>query len=303
MDDLDEDSLGFSLNFNKFVFFYNFSFHDTLLTTLTPFDEGIPEIIIPRGPHIPRELGHKCPVCGSSNHDLILDLGNQPLANDFHNDSKVAFNSKRYPLQLMRCRSCYHYHLLHLVDRSQLFENYLYQSGTSNTLNDYFLYLAKKVTDEVEIHRNKTTLSVLEIACNDGTQLNHFKALGWKTYGVDPAQNLITIAKSQSHTVSVGFWPSSDFHGLQFTAIVAQNVLAHVPNVITFLKGCAKVMTAKTKLYIQTSQCNMHQLGQIDLYIMNMLHFSQDNLFTGLKNYQDCPLLHLKLLQFMENHV
>ena len=52
----------------------------------------------------------------------------------------------------------------------------------------------------------------------------------------------------QAHTVRVGFWPL-DFpelpKGDALTAITAQNVFAHVPQPVDFLKGCAKAIEVK----------------------------------------------------------
>ena len=209
---------------------------------------------------------------------MVLDLGNQPFANDFQADLDKALVSKRFPLKLVRCRVCNHFHLSHVANGEELFQHYLYQSGTSTTLKEYFRWLANKIVQETGGERHG---SVLELACNDGSQLDQFKALGWETFGVDPAENLASIAKAKNHTIRVGFWPLMDNfdempRGDKLTAIVAQNVLAHVPNPVDFLKACAAVMGPRTKLYIQTSQCNMQQLGQFDTMYHEHISF-----FTG----------------------
>lgn len=276
-----EKRSGFSLNCQEFINKFNFTFRGTLERSLYEFDRNIPESIIPKGPHRIDENKKgevvPCPVCGATGQQTILDLGSQPLANDFFPDINVAIARPRFPLKLVRCRVCNHYHLSHIVDRSDLFEHYLYQSGTSKTLSDYFEWLALKVIKESNLPSNNPG-AILEIACNDGSQLDHYKSKGWKTYGVDPATNLAAIA-ARNHTVKNGFWPT-DFpelpRGDSLTAITAQNVAAHVPDVVAFLKGCADVMGPKTLLYIQTSQCNMQQLGQFDTVYHEHVSF-----FTG----------------------
>lgn len=281
-------SPGFTLNCQAFVQRFNFSFQETLLSTLSYFDENIPESVTPKGAHLitVHQSPHEehattipCPVCRSKDQLVVLDLGSQPFANDFQTDLNKALQSTRFPLKLVRCRVCNHYHLSHVANREELFQHYLYQSGTSTTLKEYFRWLANKVVQEtVGVDRHG---SVLELACNDGSQLDQFKALGWNTFGVDPAENLASIAQKKNHTIRVGFWPlKDDFQemprGDDLTAIVAQNVLAHVPHPVDFLKACAAVMGPKTKLYIQTSQCNMQQLGQFDTMYHEHVSF-----FTG----------------------
>lgn len=289
---------GFSLDSAAFVNMFNFTFYGTLLSALLEFDRNVPDSITPKGPHVVVSEDNSdimpCPVCGSKGQQMVMDLGAQPLANDFMSNVYSALARPRFPLKLVRCRVCNHYHLSHMVDRGDLFQHYLYTSGTSTTLSNYFEWLAQKVIRESMLTLGESG-SILEIACNDGSQLDHFKAHGWKTFGVDPAVNLVTIA-AQNHTVRNGFWPLQFPelpHGNDLTAITAQNVLAHVPDVVSFLKGCKDVMGPKTKLYVQTSQCNMQQLGQFDTVYHEHISF-----FTGHSFLKAAELTGLEILSF-----
>ncbi|CAJ1379854.1 unnamed protein product [Effrenium voratum] len=287
---------GFSLSTAAFRETFGFEFQWDLQSTLSEFDANMPDSAMPKGSHAPAKNSAgdsiACPVCGSTDSQLVVDLGEQPFANHFVNDTEEALESPRFPLKLVRCRVCNHYHLSQVASRSELFEHYLYRSGTSSTLKAHFDWLAGKVQEE---SGNLKSGSVLEIACNDGSQLDSFKALGWKTYGVDPAKNIAEIAQ-KAHTVRVGFWPL-DFpelpKGDALTAITAQNVFAHVPQPVDFLKGCAKVMGPKTKLYIQTSQCNMQQLGQFDTMYHEHISF-----FTGHSFKKAADLAGLEIVKF-----
>ena len=289
---------GFSLDSTAFEQNFNFTFGDSLQTALLDFDRNVPDSIIAKGPHTVAEAKEdnimSCPVCGSTGQQTVLDLGSQPLANDFFPDRNIAIARPRFPLKLVRCRVCNHYHLSHVVDRSDLFEHYLYQSGTSATLSDYFEWLAQKVMKESDLTPDIPG-NVLEIACNDGSQLDHFKAHGWRTFGVDPAANLAAIAAG-NHIVHTGFWPLNFPElprGNELTAITAQNVAAHVPDVVAFLKGCANVMGPKTKLNIQTYQCNMQHLGQFDTVYHEHISF-----FTGHSFLKAAELSGLYFLSF-----
>ena len=140
----------------------------------------------------------------------------------------------------MRCRSCNHMHLSHLVSRPRLFSHYLYVSGTSKTLLDHFEWLADRVSADVatlpanmqhHAPSGEKPLAVLELACNDGSQLDAFKKRGWKTYGVDPAANIAHTAIAKGHHIQVGFWGAENVWPpnelpVHLDAIVAQNVLA-----------------------------------------------------------------------------
>lgn len=87
--------------------------------------------------------------------------------------------ARRTPLAIARCRHCQHTQLTYFVDRARLFCDYRYVSGTLTTGKEYFAWMAQKVIAEVGADTpNKLARgSVLDIACNDGSQLNPFRAL------------------------------------------------------------------------------------------------------------------------------
>ena len=233
-------------------------------------------------------VGHfaTCLICRNMMMESVLDLGNQPLANKF------AKNSETYPLHLYRCKHCTHTQLNYFVDRSTLFRNYIYESGTSATLRAYFKDLAEMYTRKIA----KPNRTVLELACNDGYQLDEFKALGWKTYGIDPAANQLVRAQANGHTVECKFWgvePTTIVQGVPLDLIVAENVFAHVTNPIGFLRTCASVMDHNTLLVIQTSQANMYPNNEFDtIYHEHVSFFTVRSMMTAAKN-AGCTLVNV----------
>ena len=63
-------------------------------------------------------------LCCNEQNKLLMDLGNQPLANEFHQKN---IDCETYPLKLMVCTKCYHCQLSHSVNPSILFKNYRYE--------------------------------------------------------------------------------------------------------------------------------------------------------------------------------
>lgn len=213
-----------------------------------------------------------CRVCKAGNMMDILDLGRQALANNFTRERDEGQAS--YPLCLMRCRECHHTQLNYTVPPERLFGHYLYVSGTSKTSREYFGWLADRCNEQVRsAHGEQRT--IVEIACNDGSQLDEFRRRGWRTVGVDPAENLAALTRANGHEVHVGFWGAQTFDGLPRAAhvIMGQNVLAHVPDPVAFLKACTDVMADHTVLYIQTSQCDMYLTGEFDTAYHEHLSF------------------------------
>jgi len=128
------------------------------------------------------------------------------------------------------------------------------------------------------ISMSKSKENILELASNDGSQLDFFKSAGFKTYGVDPAKNICEFAMKKGHTIISDYWGDKDFSNIlpsSFDIIVAQNVVAHVPDPIKFVKKCTEYMTDDTILYIQTSQADMYIHNEFDtIYHEHMSFFT-----------------------------
>ena len=216
----------------------------------------------------------KCVACGGSNLVEFLDLAKQPLANNYHDGSGAG---ESYQLGLNLCTDCYHTQLPVSVDPKAMFDHYLYVTGTSQTLRDYCDWFAEFVDTREDIDHG----NILDIACNDGTQLDSFRKLGWKTFGVDPAKNLFEIALEKGHMVRNAYWPISY---PQMDVITAQNVCAHTPNPLEFLEGVKTSLAPNGTAYIQTSQSQMYQRNEFDTtYHEHISFFSANSMNTLAK--------------------
>jgi 2-polyprenyl-3-methyl-5-hydroxy-6-metoxy-1,4-benzoquinol methylase len=213
----------------------------------------------------------ECLACGESDLRSILDLGKQPLANNYHKGEE----QEEYPLNLNLCQKCFHLQLSHTVNPDLMFKNYLYVSGTTKTLRDYFDYFAAKT-----IEYFPSASRVLDIACNDGTQLDSYLRLGMETHGIDPAENLYEEAKSRGHNIVCDYFNSETFYkfeGKTFDIITAQNVFAHTSYTVDFLNTCKEIMDENSLLFIQTSQANMVRNNEFDTIYHEHLSFFNSN--------------------------
>jgi len=216
----------------------------------------------------------KCLACGGEHLRLALDLGKQPLANSFEVEPK---QQEVYPLAVNLCGDCYHLQLSHTVDPKIIYANYLYVAGTSQTLKDYSKWFAGYVLENIEAR----TLNVLDIGCNDGTQLNYFKELGFNTYGVDPAENIYPTS-SKNHTIMCDYFGPHITLDAALDAIVAQNVCAHNPNPLEFLQACKNLMSDHTLLFVQTSQADMVLNNEFDTIYHEHVNFFNINSMNEL---------------------
>lgn len=220
----------------------------------------------------------ECVACGSKNLLKFLDLGKQPLANSYRHKGQPDFE---YELGLNVCLDCWHTQLPVSVDPSEMFDHYLYVTGTSKTLKDYCDWFAKYTSEQVW-EWGGSCASVLDIACNDGTQLDSFRKLGCYTTGVDPAKNLFKISNdNKGHTIFPDYWPDSNAIQWDYDVVVAQNVLAHTPDPLNFLKGVKKCLKKTGCVFIQTSQCEMYEHNEFDtVYHEHISFFSTNSMKT-----------------------
>lgn len=223
----------------------------------------------------------KCRCCDNKKLIKILDLGMHPLANSYVSKPK---NIKKFPLVLMLCDACFHLQLSVVVNPDLLFKNYLYVSGTTKTLNDYFEYFAKFSIDRFKKINKRKPINVLDIACNDGSQLNKFKNKGLDTFGIDPAENLHKLS-SKNHKVYCGYIENYKPKN-KFDIIVAQNVFAHVDDLNVFISKVKKSMNENSVFFIQTSQANMLLNNEFDtIYHEHLSFFNTFSMIKALRKH------------------
>jgi len=207
----------------------------------------------------------KCLACNSPKLITYLDLGEQPLANSYIK-SPSDFE-EQYPLAVAVCEDCFHSQLTVAVDPNLLYKNYLYISGTSETLTRYFDWFV----GFVENRYPGRALKVLDIASNDGTLLSRFRLTNNKhnVIGVDPAQNLLPLSREHGIDTICDYWSEEvsqeilDSRGQQ-DVVIAQNVLAHNSYPISFLSNMKKILSPDGTIFLQTSQCEMFRRKEFD---------------------------------------
>jgi SAM-dependent methyltransferase len=191
------------------------------------------------------EVVTACRCCGGPDLELALDLGRQPLANSY---LQAPTELPTFPLQLAVCPACCHSQLSVVVQPDLMFRHYLYVSGTSRTLRTHFAQLARDVLPWVEAHPPR----VLDLACNDGTLLEAFRAQGCLVAGVEPAQNLVALARGKGLEVAEGYWPAAR-HQVRgkHDLITAANVLAHVADPHAFLAAALESLAPQGAVVVE----------------------------------------------------
>ena len=131
-----------------------------------------------------------CSACDSTDFQTILDLGVVPLAGYFPNPLELD-NESKYPLKLVVCKKCKLVQTDSMINPKLLFEDYRYLSSIG--LSKHFENVASMLDDKYDI-KDK---DILEIGCNDGVLLKPLCDLGANAVGIDPAKNVVKVAKKR----------------------------------------------------------------------------------------------------------
>ena len=187
--------------------------------------------------------------CRNCHKEIIsfFSLGKMPLVNSFLKKEEISFE-KKYDLDVGFCLKCFLVQLISIVPPEELFKNYIYFSSTSKLFLEHSKRTAEYLTKKLNLDSKSL---VLEIASNDGSQLQYFKQLGVKTLGIDPAENIARIANEKGIKTIVDFF-NYEFakklkkeQAVQADLVFGANVLAHVPEINDFIKGVKIILKEK----------------------------------------------------------
>jgi SAM-dependent methyltransferase len=178
-----------------------------------------------------------CRSCGAALTTTFLDLGDSPLANSLIHPGQVAAE-RRYPLHAHVCEHCFLVQLEEFASPEKLFSNYPYFSSFSDT---WLEHCERYVRNVVPLLGLGPASRIVEIASNDGALLRLFRKQGLNILGIEPAANVACTAIEQGVPTEIAFFGRDTARRLRddFAAdlIVANNVLAHVPNLNDFIAG------------------------------------------------------------------
>jgi 2-polyprenyl-3-methyl-5-hydroxy-6-metoxy-1,4-benzoquinol methylase len=192
-----------------------------------------------------------CRACGAQALHSVLDLGEQPLANELlpTADAPDAF----FPLHLRICAVCGLGQLGEFVAPERIFSDYPYLSSVSTSWVAHARGYAKVMYDELALAGGG---SVIEVASNDGYLLREFRELGVTVLGVEPAANVAEIARGTGVPTVTAFFGRDTARALvaehgQPSLVVANNVLAHVPDLDDFVGGFAILCGDDTTITVE----------------------------------------------------
>jgi 2-polyprenyl-3-methyl-5-hydroxy-6-metoxy-1,4-benzoquinol methylase len=173
-----------------------------------------------------------------------VDLGITPLANTFVRPENLCKPETFYPLHAYVCGNCFLVQVQEFQTPQDIFSDYAYFSSFSDT----WLRHAQAYTKEMIKRFGLGAKShVVEIASNDGYLLQFFKAEQISVLGIEPAKNVAEAAEKRGIPTMVQFFGEESgrqlaVQGHQADLLVANNVLAHVPELNDFVRGLKTIL-------------------------------------------------------------
>ena len=192
-----------------------------------------------------------CRACDSTSLRSVIDLGPTPLANSFLRSAAEFAAEESFPMSVYFCDGCSLVQLLEVVDPEILFRDYIYVTGTADSIVTHNHNYAATVTELLQLTPSDL---VVEVASNNGQLLKCFQKQGVRVLGVEPATNIAQMATADGVETVNEFFSSSTAPDLRSAhgpakAVIGNNVLAHVDDTKDFLRGC-KMLLAEDGLVI-----------------------------------------------------
>ena len=219
-----------------------------------------------------------CRVCGGTQLTKFLSLGPTPLANAFLRSTDEFPAEQSYPLDVYRCEGCSLVQLLDLIDPGTLFSHYIYVTGTSETVAEHNRIYSKTIVELLKLQPGNL---VVEVASNDGSLLKCFEPYGMRTLGIEPAENISELARSQGVETLTRFFNEATGREVQETygaahVVIANNVLAHVDDTPDFLEGCKHVLKPDGLIVIEVPYLRdlLDRLEYDTIYHEHLCYFS-----------------------------
>ena len=193
-----------------------------------------------------------CRSCSFSELEFVLSLGKTPLADRLLTEKMLSRPELRYPLTVNFCPRCSLMQIAETVSPEKLYcDDYPYYSSFSDAL----LRHTRENAETLIASRSLGAKSlVVELASNDGYMLRNFVERGIPVLGIDPAEGPARSAGEAGVETLCEFFSKDLAEKLRSErgaadVIIANNVLAHVPDLNGFVSGI-EVLLKKTGVVV-----------------------------------------------------
>ena len=187
----------------------------------------------------------KCRHCHAKLALPLIDLGAAPPSNAYLSTHTLHTPEKYFPLRVLVCTECWLAQTEDYAGADELFSSdYAYFSSFSTT---WLKHAEQYVADMAQRFFLNADSHIVEVAANDGYLLQYAKARGIPCLGVEPTTSTADAARAKDIEIVEEFFgvklgEQLVARGRQADLTVANNVLAHVPDINDFVRGFALLL-------------------------------------------------------------
>lgn len=182
----------------------------------------------------------KCRHCDQLLTVPFLDLRSAPPSNAYLTSTSLAQPETWYPLKIMFCQQCWLVQTIDYTGCEELFNSdYAYFSSYSSTWLEHAQHYVNTMHAFLNLDQKSM---VVEVAANDGYLLQYMQQKAIPCYGIEPTQSTAKAARAKGIEIfeeffGVNFAQQLVLQGRQADLMIANNVLAHVPDINDFVAG------------------------------------------------------------------
>jgi hypothetical protein len=234
----------------------------------------------------------QCRFCKNKLHFEFIDLVNSPPSNSFLTKDQLNEPEIFYPLRLFVCNNCYLVQIDEFKKSKEIFnKDYAYFSSYSKSWLEHSKNYSEKIITELKLNENSF---VIEIASNDGYFLQYIKKNNIPCLGIEPTHNTANAARDKGITTLEMFFGEKTAKEIRLQygqpdLIVANNVLAHVPDILTFVNGIKILLKESGTATLEFPHLmRLVELSQFDTIYHE--HFSYLSLISVKRIFNHCGL-------------
>lgn len=222
-----------------------------------------------------------CPVCKSTNSQLLLSVPDVPvICNQLSDSQEEALKVRCEEIHLTYCHNCTHLFNQsfnpEILKYNQKYENSLF---FSTTFDDYARSFAQELIKKYHLYQK----DIIEIGSGDGQFLETLCRLGNnRGIGFDPSYRPDQQSKKTNELVSyINGYFTKEYAHLRADLICCRQVLEHIADPISFLSQIREIIGSRKVtlvLEVPNSQYMVRETANWDIIYEHPSYYSPDSL-------------------------
>ena len=195
-----------------------------------------------------------CRLCNSKNLTTVVSLTPTPWADDYRVKENLDKPQEVIPMDIVKCENCGHAQLTHVIDATEVYLNYTYETASTLGLGGHFERSADSLFELFSPNKNGLAI---DIGSNDGNLLSHFQKKGMKVLGVDPMPGIAEKASKNGIPTIGEFFNTSlasqirKEHG-PAEIVTSNNLVADTDELTQFIEDIKLLMNGDTIFFFET---------------------------------------------------